>query len=49
MQVVRWGVPGIVGTLAVIEGSKMFFEKRYHWEEQIFLWIVYRNNVNTSP
>lgn len=28
MQVVRWGVPAIVGTAAVIQSSKLFFEDR---------------------
>ena len=27
MQVMRWGIPGIVGGMAVIQGSKIFFEK----------------------
>jgi len=26
MQVMRWGIPGIVGGMAVIQGSKLFFE-----------------------
>ncbi|MDE3037229.1 MAG: hypothetical protein KGJ21_02055 [Pseudomonadota bacterium] len=29
MQIVRWGVPGIVGTASVIQGSKLFFRERY--------------------
>ncbi len=28
MQIFRWGVPAIMGTMAVIEGSKLFFQKR---------------------
>lgn len=28
MQVVRWGIPGILGTIAVMQGSKLFFQDR---------------------
>lgn len=28
VQVVRWGVPAAVGTIAVMQGSKLFFEER---------------------
>lgn len=29
MQIVRWAVPGVIGGLAVVEGSKLFFSKRH--------------------
>lgn len=29
MQVLRWGVPGVIGAVAVVQGSRMFFEKRH--------------------
>jgi hypothetical protein len=30
MQVLRWGVPGVLGAVAVIQGSSIFFSKRHH-------------------
>lgn len=29
MQILRWGIPGIIGTLSVIEASKLFFQERH--------------------
>lgn len=28
IQVLRWGIPGVIGALAVVQGSKMFFHPR---------------------
>jgi hypothetical protein len=30
MQVLRWGVPGVLGALAVMQGSQIFFHKRHN-------------------
>jgi hypothetical protein len=30
MQVLRWGVPGVLGALAVLQGSQIFFNKRHN-------------------